>query len=560
MRRSIWLLLWILVVAACGPAPSAPAPTGTGESPSPPPPAVAPTRAAPSPAPTSPPAAAPTSPSGVQPPTPQPTRGLPPTGDRRDEGAAPAAGAALAPLDVAAQAAALRPEFRSDLDRAAEWNRYTIRAAIDTDARTLAGRLQLEYTNHDRVTLDRVYFHLYPNLKDLAGRLDIRAAAVDGQPVPLAYESARSLLRIDLPSALPPGAAAVIALDFATRAPENASRDFYGAFNKENGILSLASALPIAAIVRGGAWDIAPIDTKGDLVNSETALYDVTLSAPADWTLITTGVAVESRRDGGQQTVRFVSGPQRDFMISAAQYRLASSDVDGIRVNSWYRPGSEAGGQAALQAAAAALRAFNKRYGPYPLRELDVVEIDARTFLGVEYPGLIMIEHRLYGQPDALAVTVAHEVGHQWWYSQVGNDVQTEAWLDEALASYSQVVYREETAGPEAAERELDGFRQRYAAIVAAGADAPVAQRTADFSNRSYFVLVYGKAVLFVQALRERIGEAAFDRFLHDYYAQHRYGIATGADLLASANAACGCRVDDLYDVWINKAVPVQVP
>jgi hypothetical protein len=39
----------------------------------------------------------------------------------------------------------------------------------------------------------------------------------------------------------------------------------------------------------------------------------------------------------------------------------------------------------------------------------------------------------------------------------VGNNVQTEAWLDEALVSYSQIVYQEGVNGPEAAEHELEG-------------------------------------------------------------------------------------------------------
>jgi aminopeptidase N len=72
--------------------------------------------------------------------------------------------------------------------------------------------------------------------------------------------------------------------------------------------------------------------------------------------------------------------------------------------------------------------------------------------------------------------------------------------------------------------------------------------------------LVYGKAVLFFQALREQIGEEAFDRFLHTHYAQHRYGYISGADLLADAEGACGCELDRLYEDWITKAVPLQVP
>jgi aminopeptidase N len=462
------------------------------------------------------------------------------------------------PLDPQAQAAALLPDFLSDLSRATEWNRYTIAATIDPDARTIAGRMQLEYTNRDSAPLGQIYFHLYPNHPDFAGRLDVTGATVDGQATAVNYQLRRYLLRVDLPQPLEPGASTTVALDFATRTPLNAAK-MYGAFNLEAGVLALASSYPIAAMVRGGAWDIGWPDGRGDFVNSETALYDVTLTAPAAWALATTGVAVDRRLDAGQQIARFVSGPQRDFMITAVQLGHAGANVDGIQVNSYFRRGDEAGGQAVLEAAANALRAFNVRYGPYPLAELDLVEVNARTFLGVEYPGVILLQSNLYDQPGALEITVAHEVGHQWWYSQVGNDVQTAAWLDEALASYSQIVYQEQIHGPDAAERELEGFRQRYRDAVAAGRDAPIAQPNTAFRG-NYVSIVYGKAVLFFQALREQIGDAAFDHFLHDYYAQHRYGFVTGADLLASAEGACACELDQLYADWITEVGRVEMP
>jgi aminopeptidase N len=464
-----------------------------------------------------------------------------------------------APLDLQAQAAALLPEFAGDLARAGEWNRYTISATIDPQARTIAGRERLEYTNRDSAALDRLYFHLYPNLRDFGGSIDVDALTVDGQPREVIYERQRYLLRVDLPQPLTPGAATTVAFDFRTTAPQDASAELYGAFNRENGVLALASSYPIAAIVRGGAWDNGLPDARGDFVNSETALYEVMLTAPADWSLATTGVVIDGRLDGGQQTVRIVSGPQRDFVISATQLQHSSADVDGTRINSYYRAEHERNGRLALQAAIDAMRIFNTRYGRYPLAELDVIEVAAHNFLGVEYPGLIMIEQGLYEDGNGLTVTVAHEVAHQWWYSIVGNSALTEAWLDEALASYSQIVYQEGVNGPDAAERELDSFRQRYRTAVEAGRDAPVQQPTIAFRG-NYVSIVYGKAVLFFQAMREQIGEEAFDRFLHAHYAQHRYGYIGGADLLADAEGACGCQLDQLYESWITKVAPVEIP
>lgn len=550
MRR-VWMMLVAVVLAGCAPAQTA----------------------APTPNPTAPPVALTATPTPI--PTEEriaPTATAAPT--PVEPTAAPTAEASTAPLaketfparealleqpfDVTAQAQALLPEFQSDLDRASDWNRYTIVATLDAQARTLSGRQRVEYTNRDTVALADLYFRLYPNLRDFGGRLTVSGVTVDGRAVRVSNPRA-DVLRVRLPAALEPGATATVLLSFTTRAPVNASRSNYGAFNKENGMFGLASAYPLAAVVRGGTWDIAPLDGRGDFVNAETALYDVVLTGPSNWRLVTTGVAVEYQAEGATQRTRFVSGPQREFTITALQLELASAEVEGTRVNSFFRTGSASGGQIALQAASDALRAFNKRYGRYPLAELDVIEIDARSFLGVEYPGLIMIEHALYSQPANLSITVAHEVGHQWWYSIVGNDVQRASWLDEALASYSQIIYQEEVNGPEAAERELDGFRERYTQNLRAGRDAPVEQPNASFRG-NYVALVYGKSVLFFQALRLQLGESGFDRFLHEYYARHRYGYVSGADVIATANDVCGCDIRPLYADWITRAVPLDVP
>ena len=457
------------------------------------------------------------------------------------------------------QAAALLPAMRSDMQRSAEWNRYSIQATLDPARRRVDGNMSLSYTNRDSVALDRLYFHLFPNLQDLAGKLTITAVNVGEQPRPVVYEQAHQLLRINMAQPLARGATVELRLSFSTIVPSNVGASKYGAFNIQNKVMSLASCYPIVARVQDGKWDIAALDTRGDLVNSETALYDLTLTAPADWTLVSTGTTIDGRLDQGQQTLKIVSGPQRDMLIVAHQLKTLSVEVDGIRVTSAYRTGEEQAGKFALDVAVRALSFYNKRFGDYPLTEFDMLPIDASYFLGVEYPGMTLIAHELY-KPGSreLEITIAHEVAHQWWYSIIGNDVQREAWLDEALASYSQVLYAEHYLGADAAEEELNLFRGSYRKLREAGRDVPIAQ--ANMKIRNYFTIVYAKGALFFHALRGQIGDPAFSRFLQGYYATHRYDIVTGSDLLAAAEAGCGCQLDDFYRDWITTAAAVPIP
>ena len=51
--------------------------------------------------------------------------------------------------------------------------------------------------------------------------------------------------------------------------------------------------------------------------------------------------------------------------------------------------------------------------------------------------------------------TVAHEVGHQWFYNLVGDDQLDDPWLDESFAQFATLQYFTDEYGASGA----DGFR-----------------------------------------------------------------------------------------------------
>lgn len=476
---------------------------------------------------------------------------------------------ASALLSVAEQARSLQPAFAADLQAATAWDRYRITAALNPDGPTIHGFLQVEVQNRSRDTWTELVFHLYPNHPSFGGGLRVANAHVNGRPAEVRTEERNVRLIVDLARPMAPGETALVSFDYLARTQRNGSNRAYGAFNQEAGVWALANFHPVLAVYRdagsGGAytgWDRRPISSRGDLAVTTTALYDVTIDTPADWALVTTGVRVEQTPiDNGYSRERFVSGPQRDFFLAAIKgLDQASATIDGTKVTSYYQRGSTAAGQRGLDVAVASLRSFNQRFGAYPLTELEVVQAALTKFLGVEYPGVILIEQNLYRPGSrSFEATVAHEVAHQWWYSMVGNDFQGEPWLDEGLASYSQVIFREAQGERALAEAELNTFRDSYRRARAAGRDEPTNQSTAAYSG-NYFAIVYAKSALFFHALRQQIGDEAFAQFLQRYYATYRYGEAQGPDLLAVAESTCSCELDQLYADWITDAAPVPIP
>jgi aminopeptidase N len=170
----------------------------------------------------------------------------------------------------------------------------------------------------------------------------------------------------------------------------------------------------------------------------------------------------------------------------------------------------------------------------------------------MEYPGLNLIGWDLYrDRRSELEDRVVHEIAHQWWYAQVGNDQVRTPWLDEGLAEHSTSLYYRDVFG-EARANTL--VQQRwmvpYQAAVENGYDAVVNQPAAAFGPE-YEVIVYGKGALFFEALRERLGEDLFRAVLRAYVERYRWRIATPDGFLRVAESVSGKDLDDLYGHWI---------
>ncbi|MCS6881782.1 MAG: M1 family metallopeptidase [Oscillochloridaceae bacterium] len=464
---------------------------------------------------------------------------------------------------LAAQAAALLPAYIGDLARAAEWDRYTIVATADPATLTVRGTLSVTVTNRSVLSYDRLYFRLYPNHPDFGGRLVVTAARVNGGPAVSGVEQGDTLLWLTLPRALPPGGVARADLRFVAQTPRGASARTFGAFNQEAGLWSLANFYPVLArqFIESG-WDRRSIESRGDFTVTNVGLYDVTVEFPAEWTLVSTGVRADTLPGrAAMRRERLVSGPQREFYLGLTRgLEQASAVVDGTRIISHYQPANADAGRQALRFAEQALRTFNARYGPYPLAELDVVQGAMTRFLGMEYPGAVLIEQTLYRDNDrVLETTIAHEIAHQWWYSLVGTDAQGEPWIDEGLASYAQALYYEATGDSVRAAEELEYFRSVYRRLREAKRDAPLATPPGALSG-NYVPVAYAKAALFFHALRGQIGEESFGRFLQRYLAEGKYRETAGPDVLRAAEAACQCELDSLYQDWVLSAAPVAIP
>lgn len=456
--------------------------------------------------------------------------------------------------DLSLYQSALRPEFAADVEAASEATRYFIQATLDPeDPTSLTGVERVRYTNTETGPLDAIYFRLYPNLPGYGGSITIDQVILNGALIEGTLEAGGSALRVPLDPPLAPGEVADLTLWFQETLPIDTSAG-YGLYGYSDDVYALAGFYPTIPVYDDEGWNVEVGPPYGDATFTDVAFYQVHLTVPDDLTVVTSGSRLETQdNEDGTQTWVAAGGPMRDFYAAmSADYEVASDEVDGTRVNSYYRSTQPNGGELALRYAADALRVFNERFGPYPYAELDVVATPTNAG-GIEYPGAIVVAQSLYDEEGGFfELATAHEVAHQWWYGLVGNDQLDEPWLDESLTNYSAFLYYEDTAGNSTADFVKERVSERaYSAAQEEERDRGVAGPVASFTESDYGTIVYGKGPLFFDALRTQLGDEAFFAALQAYLEAHRYGVAYPDDLITAFEETSARQIDDLYEFWI---------
>lgn len=486
-------------------------------------------------------------------PTPSPTTAPTPN---------PAVPFAAPPLEPRGHASVMLPSAVASLEGLQDAPRYQIAATFDPGAMTLHGTERVRVVNRTGVALGEVYFRLYPNAGRLYGPAQMQLLRVaDDSGKTLAWESEGdpSVVRVPLTSPWEPGGVQTLALEWQATIPVEGEQPWtreqgYGIFREAKGVVILAGWFPMLAVHEGGDWRLDPVPEWGDPVYSEVAFYEVWFTAPEPYAVIATGSEVAAARTADTVTHAFRSGPARDFFVALSDdLDVTVARVGDVTVRSFAYPGHAASGAEALATAKDALGVFNARFGPYPYRELDVVETPLIGLLGMEYPGVVLISDALYTPAEKwrLAITVAHEIAHQWWYGVVGNDILGEPWLDEALATFSSGVYVQDVMGAAAFRSQYDQWVARYETGERNGTVGAVTWPVGRFrSGWDYVTTVYYKGAIALQTLRLEIGDVAFFGALRRHYERSRFKVARGQDLLDLLEQAAGRDLDAFYRQW----------
>ena len=466
----------------------------------------------------------------------------------------------LAACDVNRQAEAMRTSQQPDWERIALEACYQMSLELRPDLPGYTGQSRVTFTNHTGDPLDTLVFRLYPNAPAIyGGSMEINTAQIDGETVvPEIFLPDRSALRLALAAPLAPGETAVVDLAFTGVLPRDLAdtEQAYGVYNAASDppLMVLANWFPILAEWRAGGWFAEPVNPIGDAVVSSSSLYEVSLVLPAGWQAATTGTEIAP----GEYT----AGPVRDFMIVAGpDFSIREQNVDGVRLRQFGTGEEDYRWEAGLESAADALGLYDDQFGAYPYNELDVVAVPLHLAQGVEYPGLFLIRQELYRpddpQPFLLGLVIAHEAAHQWWYGVIGSNVLLAPWQDEALATYSSMLYQQ-AYQPEIFPGTLAFYENNVAEALASAPDPSVGQSVDAFHVDAayYSPLVYQRGALFLDALANQIGKTDLLHALHTYYERNRFGLVSPQILLDGFEQQCGCELAAFYRQWGLEPAP----
>jgi hypothetical protein len=316
---------------------------------------------------------------------------------------------------------------------------------------------------------------------------------------------------------------------------------------------------------------------------TEFARYELTFRYPKDLGFVATGDLVDDKVDGEWRITRrrtdvpirfaaFNLGDYKSVTITHDQYRIEvyanrrletalkgrerAKDPD---ISDWNLPRRTPNAVDPISGAlpapgppdrletlardvASAFEYMIAQFGPPPLKTLTVSPIPGG--FGQGFPGLLYLSTLAYLDPsqrpasaqDRFVTTFfsdlldAHEVAHQWWGNLVIGKGYQDAWLTEALANYSALLYLEKKKGLHISETILDDFRSHLLELGPNGrtleSAGPITwgyRLESSQSPEAWHHIMYEKGAWVLHMLRRRMGDERFLTMLRALSERYQY-------------------------------------
>ncbi|MCX6290829.1 MAG: M1 family metallopeptidase [Bacteroidetes bacterium] len=213
---------------------------------------------------------------------------------------------------------------------------------------------------------------------------------------------------------------------------------------------------------------------------------------------------------------------------------------------------------------------FSKWIGEYPYHTISAVDVTEAAGDGMEYPTITTIGS--YGDLFETEVTIAHEIGHNWFYGILGSNERIHPWMDEGLTNFLETRYvMEKYSGDKEKQMEqfgklgntskhfgLDRLNHRniqyidYLWGARRNSDQPPATTAEKVMRANLHGDVYFKTSVSLDYLKSYLGDSLFDACMHRYFENWKFKHPQPEDLKTIFTSTTGKNLDWFFEDLIS--------
>lgn len=375
----------------------------------------------------------------------------------------------------------------------------------------------------------------------------------DSRGRPLTYHIEPPFIRIELAEALPFGAEETLWIEY-TCMPKTGL--FFMETSKD------ADGFAPQVFSQGQNEDNRHWIPTWDYPN-DRATYEARIRVDGDMTVVSNGrlVGVEEH-GGGARTFhwRMDAGmPTYLVAVAAGRWERYADEWRGIPVEYYVAPGTgEVKARRAFGETPEMLEFFSELLDyPYPYSKYAQVAVAGFPWSGMENTTITIVSETLIGDAGEIGdldgdprLLVAHELAHQWFGGLVTCLGWSHLWLNEAWASYLELLFERHKTTDVNFWLWLERYREVFLARgertrlpLAADWFSQGAQRTSHEYDKGPWVL---------RMIHDELGDDAFWRGARAYLRRHANSLVTTADFVRAFFDETGRNVEALVEQWVE--------
>ncbi|XP_037441023.1 aminopeptidase M1-C-like isoform X2 [Triticum dicoccoides] len=304
------------------------------------------------------------------------------------------------------------------------------------------------------------------------------------------------------------------------------------------------------------------------------AKFKLTLEVPSELVALSNMPVGNATFAGPIKTVRYLESPPMSTYLVAIVVGLfeyvEGMTTKGTRVRVYTQIGKSNQGKFALDVGVKSLNLYKDYFDtPYPLPKLDMVAIPDFAAGAMENYGLVTYREVALLFDDksssassrqSVAITVAHELAHQWFGNLVTMEWWTHLWLNEGFATWVSHL-------------AVDSFFPQWniwtqfldSTTTALRLDSLEASHPIEVEihhasevDQIFDAISYDKGASVIRMLQSYLGAERFQKAMASYMKKYAFSNAKTEDLWAVLEKETGEPVKDLMTIWTKqKGYPV---